>query len=329
MKIEKLPSGKYRLRKTFKGHTYTIILDYRPSQREAMRLMSERLEQAPAQGGARTFQRAAEDYIRVKRNVLSPSTVRGYESVLRCISEDFRNTRLCDLAAPDVQREVNDYSASHSPKSVRNLHGFISAVLSMYVPGLQLHTTLPQKEEHEDYIPTEDDVKAILQASQGTRYESAILLAVFGLRRSELCALKPADIGDGWISVSKAKVKNDSEEWVIKQTKTAAGTRIVHVPREVTDRIRQAGLYEGDPHAIYKWLQRTQELLGIPRFPLHKFRHYYASACHYLGIPDHYIMQSGGWKTDSVMKAVYRHALSDREKEIQEKSDDYFKSLIS
>ena len=329
MKIEKLPSGKYRLRKTFKGHTYTIILDYRPSQREAMRLMSERLEQAPAQGGARTFQRAAEDYIRVKRNVLSPSTVRGYESILRCISEDFRNTRLCDLEAPDVQREVNDYSAAHSPKSVRNLHGFISAVLSMYVPGLQLHTTLPQKEEHEDYIPTEDDVKAVLQASQGTRYESAILLAVFGLRRSELCALEPADIGDGWISVNKAKVKNDSEEWVIKQTKTAAGTRIVHVPQKVTDRIRQVGLYEGDPHAIYKWLQRTQELLGIPRFPLHKFRHYYASVCHYLGIPDHYIMQSGGWKTDSVMKAVYRHALSDREKEIQEKSDDYFKSLIS
>ena len=326
MKIEKLPSGKYRIRKTFKGKTYTIVLDHKPSQREALRLMSERLDQIPASDG--TFQYAAESYIEVKRNVLSPSTVRAYQSVLRNISEEFRGIRLSDMTAPDVQKEVNDYSASHSPKSTRNLHGFISAVLSMYAPGIHLNTTLPQKKEPDDYIPTEADVKAILQASRDTRYESAILLAVFGLRRSELCALEPDDIGDGQISVTKAKVKNDSEEWVIKQTKTSAGTRIVSVPPEVTDRIREIGLYSGDPHSIYKWLQRTQDALGIPRFPLHKFRHYYASVCHYLGIPDHYIMASGGWKTDSVMKSVYRHALSDRQKEIQAQTDAYFSDLI-
>jgi hypothetical protein len=36
---------------------------------------------------------------------------------------------------------------------------------------------------------------------------------------------------------------------------------------------------------------------------------------HALGIPDSYIMKSGGWKTDTVMKNTYRHALSDKQEE--------------
>ena len=33
MKIEKLPSGSYRIRKMYKGKTYTVIFDYKPTQK--------------------------------------------------------------------------------------------------------------------------------------------------------------------------------------------------------------------------------------------------------------------------------------------------------
>jgi hypothetical protein len=36
---------------------------------------------------------------------------------------------------------------------------------------------------------------------------------------------------------------------------------------------------------------------------------------HSLGIPDANIMAAGGWKTDTVMKSIYRHAMEDRQME--------------
>lgn len=38
---------------------------------------------------------------------------------------------------------------------------------------------------------------------------------------------------------------------------------------------------------------------------------------HFYGVPDKYIMQFGGWSTDTVLKSVYQHAMKDK---IQEES---------
>lgn len=45
----------------------------------------------------------------------------------------------------DIQTEINRLAKELSPKTVRNRHGFISAVLSVYNPSLKINTTLPQK----------------------------------------------------------------------------------------------------------------------------------------------------------------------------------------
>ena len=44
-------------------------------------------------------------------------------------------------------------------------------------------------------------------------------------------------------------------------------------------------------------------------------RHYYVSFAHSLGMSDANIMASGGWKTDSVMKRVYRHDMRKTEEQ--------------
>lgn len=46
MKIEKLPSGSYRIRKMYKGKTYAVITDYKPTQKEAITLMAAELEKS-------------------------------------------------------------------------------------------------------------------------------------------------------------------------------------------------------------------------------------------------------------------------------------------
>lgn len=78
MKIEKLPSGSYRVRKMYKGKMYAVTFEYKPTQKEALEAMAKRLSIVQGKNEGLTFEAAAREYIESKRNVLSPSTIRGY-----------------------------------------------------------------------------------------------------------------------------------------------------------------------------------------------------------------------------------------------------------
>lgn len=329
MKIEKLPSGSYRIRKMYKGKTYTVVVDYKPTQKEAMQLMASELDKSHTTGERLTFQIASERYIEKKSNILSPSTIKGYESVLRGLSEGFRNTNASDITSVEVQTEINNYAKTHSAKSTRNVHGFISSVLGMFCPNTILNTTLPQKEVRNDYIPSDNDVKRIMEYTKGSQYEIALILAMFGLRRSEICALTLDDLDGNILTIDKAKVQSIDNEWVVKSTKTEAGTRSIYLPDDVVALIKERGsIYNGHPNSILIYLQRTQGQLGIPKFSLHKLRHYFASSAHARGIPDQYIMDAGGWKSKYVLGSIYQHAMDDKKKEMQMKTAMFYSEKI-
>jgi integrase len=57
----------------------------------------------------------------------------------------------------------------------------------------------------------------------------------------------------------------------------------------------------------------------------HDLRHYFASYLHDKGFSDAEIMSLGGWKTDHVMKRVYRHAIKDK---TNDKIKEVMKELI-
>lgn len=329
MKIEKLPSGSYRIRKMYKGVTYTVVTDYKPTQKEALQLLSAEMDKIQTEKQAMTFESAAKNYIELKNNILSPSTLKGYNSILRSIPETFSGMRLSDIDAVAVQKYINDHSSGHSPKCTRNVHGFISAVLSTYRPDLIINTSLPRKLKNEPYIPSDDDVKRVLEYARGTKFEIALILATFGLRRSEICALTIDDLAGNTLTINKALVQAVDKSWIIKTTKTEAGTRQIYLPDAVADLIREKGLYKGYPNSIANYLYKAQEKLGIPHFSLHKLRHYYASMSHALGIPDSYIMAAGGWKSDNVLRNVYRHALDDKKEEMQKQAAEHISTLIS
>lgn len=319
MKIEKLPSGSYRIRKMYKGEMYTVIFDHKPTQKEAMQAMAAELDKVQhKKDEGLTFKIAGEKYIDSKRNVLSPSTIRDYVTIMRQIPDTFLNQNVHDITALDVQVEINRLSQKCSPKTVRNHHGFISAVLSVFCPNLKLNTSLPQKVKNEPYIPSDEDVRKILDYAKDTEYEIPVILACYGLRRSEICALTLDDVEGDVVSVSKAKVLGDSREWVVKTTKTTASTREVVIPLEIADKIRNQGyVFKGHPGKITEFLHRAQTNLGIPQFSLHKLRHYFASKMSAMNVPEADIMRMGGWETDYVMKGVYRHAMEDKNKAAQ------------
>ena len=312
MKIEKMPSGTYRVRKQINKKNIYLHFDHKPSQAEIIRMIAEQAEETPSKG---SFQEHATEYIHLRDDVISPSTIPGYESMLRNLPKWFTSKEISEITQADLQRLVSEHSKDHSPKTVHNVHGFVSAVLKQFRPNMVIHTTLPQNVEYEPYTPSYEEVMAVLDASkEDKRYHIAFQLALMGLRRSEICALTLDDIEDNILTINKAKVKDNNGKYVIKTTKTETSTRKIYIPDFIVKEIEEAGtIFDGYPNTILVALNRYQDKLGIPRFRLHDCRHFFASYAHQEGMSDADIMASGGWKTDHTMKRVYRHEMKAKE----------------
>lgn len=305
MTIEKLPSGNYRISEMRNNNRVRITIDHKPTKNEAKELIEKKIG---SYCNSDSFEYAADIYIRNKENVLSPATIRGYRSIVNNMDKSFKSLPLDKITHQVLQTYINKFAANHSPKSVRNQNGFIIAVLKYNGSDIK-SPTLPQKEKKPVYIPSEEDVKRILQEFKGHRYEAFIILATMGLRRSEICALTPDDLKGNVLTINKALVQNENKEWIVKSTKTTESTRTIIIPDPVVDLLNEKGFYEGNPENLYFNLRRAQKRLDIPLFPLHKLRHFFASYMHDLGYSDKQIQEFGGWKTDEVMKTVYQHAM--------------------
>lgn len=318
MKIEKLPSGSYRVRKMYKGKTYTVVFDYKPTQKEILQALSDKMDQEKEIKYRMTFSDAADSYVELKRNILSPASVREYSKIPKRLSERFSTKLLNDITSLDVQKEINDLTKKLAPKTVSNYYGFIYSVLKTYRPTFVLNVTLPQKTKKEVFIPTEEEIRMVLQKVKGTNFEIPIILACYGMRRSEICALTANDIDGDTVRINKAMVQNENREWVIKSTKTTLSTREIIIPIDVANRIKEQGYaYKGYPGSISNHLARIEKELGLEHFSLHKLRHYFASKLSSMNVPEADILKLGGWSTDNVMKSVYRHSLIDKEKQAQ------------
>ena len=234
------------------------------------------------------------------------------------------NKDIGEITQLDVQKEINNYAKNHSPKSTKNLHSFISSVLSLYRNDIHLRTHLPMNIKKTPYIPTREDIKTIMEECYNTKYEIPLKLACLGLRHSEICALTKSDIKGNKVYINKTKVKNTDGKYIIKKTtKTSASTRIIYISDELKERIKVQGLYNGSPEMINQYLSKIIKKHNIPHFSLHKLRHYFVSKLNEAGVDDATIMSLGGYETDHIMKTVYRHSLAkeQKKKEIIQKAD--------
>ena len=186
-------------------------------------------------------------------------------------------------------------------------------MLKAYRPQLKLETNLPQAEEPDLYVPTSEEVKAVLEAAS-ERLRVPVLLASSGsLRREEICALTPEDITDFGVRVNKAVVYDYDKNLVVKLPKSQAGDRFCPLPPEIIQEVRVWSDFGISPNALNGVWQKLKYKLGL-EFRFHDFRHYFASELHAQGVPDQYIMKVGGWKSAATLQRIYRHTLRDKEK---------------
>ena len=324
MKLEKLPSGSYRVRKTYKKKTYTVTFDHKPTEREVALAIAERLQDDQVNNGS--FERYALEYISNRDKVVSPETVRTYGIKLKQLSKEFKSTNIQDMDSNAVQAEINRFAQDHAPKTVKTLYGFISSVLGAYRPNLRLKVKLPQAIQKDEYVPDYDDIRRILELAENTRYFVPFqLAALYGCRRGEICALTLDDLKGNELWIHSDMVYDG--KWIKKENpKTDASNRKIVLPDSLAQAIRDQGcIYDGHPNALNKAIHRYQKKLGLPEFHFHSLRKFFCSYAHDLGVSEQNIMSIGGWATPSVMKSVYRKSM---EKSKQESMQLISKSLL-
>ncbi len=328
-KAHKLPSGSWRVQAKAAGQVKSFTA---PTKTEAERraaswqLSAERSEIIPDK---MTLGEAIDKYIKIKSNVLSPSTIRSYENIKRNALAPISNKPIEKLDNITIQTVMNEYAASHSPKSVRNAYGLLTAVLKMYRPGFTPSARLPQKKKVDIYIPTEEEIKTILKLSKDTPLETPLKLAIFGgLRAGEICALTPADIKDNTVSVTKSLVFGTDDTWYAKTPKSYSGNRTVVLPEKLKLQINNDGrITDYNPHSLSQAYHKFLKVNSLPLHRFHDLRHFYISTLFDIGVPEKYIIAQVGHSSSSITKRVYDHISAGRQNDYTNKISGYFSTF--
>ena len=305
MKPRQLPSGRWNVRVMIGGQSYSFT---HADKKTVMRMASEFADEYRRKMDNPTLLERLRQYVAENTERLSPSTVRSYEGMIRMIAERtprIANKRLSAITEQDVSDIVRPL---RTLKTKRNYVNFIHACTGKSAGKL---TGVSSKRVH---VPTELEVKGLLQIFRNTELEIPVMLAAYGgLRRGEICALRMSDIDGDFVHVRRAVVRDQSGEWVTKEPKTVSSIRDVLLPHFVIERIKERGYVTHLlPSQVSNRFWKRQRNLGIPPYCFHSLRHFHASYLHYLNIPDAYIQKRGGWANASTLQNVYRHALADK-----------------
>lgn len=329
---KKLPSGNWRIQVLVDGKRMGRTFPTKEAAEYwAAGLKTKSIEdnRSPSR---MTVENAIDRYIESKSAILSPSTILGYKRT-KMRMKQILDTQLNDLTQEKIQRWVNGLAKKHSPKTVANAHGLLSAVLKEYKPSMALRTTLPSKVKAEIQIPSEAEIKDIMDGCRGTKYELPIMLAIWlGLRESEILGLEWKDIDGDYLKIRRAIVmgENGPEE---KGTKTYSGTRTVHIPKYIKVLLdkqehKRDHIVNLSAKAIYSGFSRICEKNGIRHFRFHDLRHVNASAMLAVGVPDKYSMKRMGHATNNMLKTTYQHTIKEKEIEYDQRIEDYIGSLM-
>jgi len=333
VRAKKLPSGRWRVRTCVKGARHSFTADTK-AQAEFMAhqyVVGKRRERTDD-----TVASAIRSYIDDREAVLSPSTLGGYNSLARNAYEGIGAVHLDDLDTGALQRWVSAYSRNHAPKRVRNAYGLLVASVRALRPEFVVAVRLPQAKKADAHTPTADDVAAILEYIKGRDrdlYVAVLLGAFVPMRRGEVCGLLGEDIDHvaGTVTVRHNLVTDDGNAQYLKQPKTAAGYRTVTLPRSIMAELPLVAPKERvvplAPGVVSQRFKTAARHCGLPDVHFHSLRHFGASILHAWGVPDAYIMARGGWSTD-VMRRVYREALDDHTRRINEEVNERIEGLL-
>ena len=234
-----------------------------------------------------------------------------------------------DVSAINYQQMINEESKLVKPKTVHNAWRLVTA--SFRHGGIPIpEVNLPQKHKAERPWLDYEQIATFLIALRGKPYELGALLALNGLRRSEILHLTSDDIDTerGLIYVRGASVIGENNKLTDKNTnKTTASSRTVNIviPR-LNDVVegKTGRLITTNPTTMYALINKLCAKNGLPEVGVHGLRHSFASLAYHLGWSELTTMREGGWSNPDTVHRIYTHlAAQDANADIQRMKDFY------
>lgn len=303
-------SGKWSAQIMMDGRRVRVTADTEEEYYTKARAIKGGLIEAKASGPVITLGDAIDEYIASKSRVLSPATVRGYKSLR---AHRFQALMGRNISGPIAwQRAINDEAADVGPKTVANAWRLVTGALQQQgvePPAVTLPKIVREERKWLDF----EQVTKFLEAIKGEPCELAALLALHGLRLSEILALTgdKVDLEAGTIRVEGAVVMDQDGVMVRKAAnKTARSRRTVHIviPRLAELLEGKKGPIVTEPEKrLYDQINRICKSAGLPAVGVHGLRHSFASLAYHLGWSEASTMREGGWSNSQTVHQIYTH----------------------
>lgn len=316
-KPKPLPSGSYRIQITINGERMSITRDTEQEcYTEAMALKTAELENREtkkAQGKNLTLSQAINNYIEIRTNTLSPSTIGGYKYIQKYRFKSVMQKKLAEIS--DWQKVCNLEAKSCSAKTLKNAWGFVASVLSengITPPKI----TLPQIVSQERPWLEPEQIKTFVGAVKGKPCEIGALLALHSLRRSEILGLTwdKVNLKKGTIRVEGASVRGEDGKLISKPTnKNSSSRRTVPIMiPALSDALNAAKDKNGrvvncSVDVLRRQINKVCAENNLPQVGVHGLRHSFASLAYHLGMPEKECMLLGGWSDNQTMHKIYTH----------------------
>ena len=278
------------------------------------------LIKAKASGPKITLGEAIDKYLKDNRNLISPSTLNGWQSYRKTRFQAYMDQQVSSIP---WQKMINDEAGDVSGKTVCNAYDLVRHALD-YAKVERPEVALPKKKKAERKWLDYQQIETFCAALYGKPYELGALLALHGLRRSELLRLEASDVDleKETIRIRGASVIGEHNKLVDKDdNKTQESTRTVHI---VIPRLlellkgREGRLVTLNPTTLYGLVNGLCAKHGLPEVGVHGLRHSFASLARHLQWDELTVMREGGWKDSKIVHEIYTHlAAQDANDDIQ------------
>ena len=315
------------------------------------------------------------EYLEYVEEHMSASTLRTYRQSIYDknigISKYFGDRVLKNITTAEImsyikvlQQHKTKKGNNMAPKTIINIVYIISSIfdygkrMNYLERGMDnpcKYVTLPKKEKKEAEVYSLEEIKYILKVLE----EEGDLMMLFcyemavfsGLRRSEIAGLKFEDFNlmDKTLRISRAKVYGCGVD-VIQQTKTQASNRLLAIPDNIVDIVKQVKKYKircrnnsngnyvendylyvdknGNPLKVSSitnnWLKFLDKHPEIRKIGFHKLRHFFCSYLICTGADLKTTMSMMGHSTPDMSLDVYGHAFLENKKDYVNRFADAF-----
>lgn len=304
-KPRQLPSGTWFGRVMIDGERVSVSAETDKEYYAKAKAIKAGLLEANKSKSGITLKSAIREYIDESENILSPSTIRGYEIIYRNRFSDYMDK---DIKTINYQAMLNDESKKVSEKTVINAWALVSPALKnagIVVPNVRKPSVPESDEDWLDY----EQIKVFLNAIKGNPAEAAALLALHGLRTSEFIDLDVSQIDDDGIHIRGATVPNKDHKLVHKETnknKMSRRTVPVIIPRLLEILPPDGKAVTLHPSSIRRWIEKACVNANLPVCSPHDLRRSFASLAFHLKWDAQTTMFLGGWSNMQTVNAVYR-----------------------